>query len=147
MKKNIIFTAALSLMLIFIASSAKGDLVDLPRDGNKVVEKSSVTIDAGQKLKDVKNPDRAWLTEQGQFILKIGRDAMDSSSMMRTIEGRKNMRGLGQKLLQAGNLLFNMGKQKGELTQEEKEKIVKQGDTLKSYGALMLKKGQVMGGK
>ena len=147
MKKNIIWTATACCVLLLIVSSAQGDMIDLPRDGNKVVEKSKSMIDAGQKLKDAKNPDRAWLTEQGQLISKSGRDAMDSSSMMRTIEGKKNMRGLGQKLLQAGNLLFNMGKLKGEVTQEEKAKIAKQAEVLLSFGAMMLKKGQVMGGQ
>jgi hypothetical protein len=147
MKKNIFWSAAACCVLLLIVSSAQGDMIDLPRDGNKVVEKSKNMIDAGQKLKDAKNPDRAWLTEQGQLISKSGRDAMDSSSMMRTIEGKKNMRGLGQKLLQAGNLLFNMGKLKGEVTQEEKAKIAKQAEVLLSFGAMMLKKGQVMGGQ
>jgi hypothetical protein len=147
MNKNIIYSAAACCVLLLIVSSSRGDLVDLPRDGNKVVEKSRIAIDAGQKLKDAKSPDRAWLTEQGQFIIKVGRDAMDESTMMRTIEGKKNMRGLGQKLLQAGNLLFNMGKLKGEVTQEEKAKIAKQAEVLLSFGAMMLKKGQVMGGQ
>lgn len=147
MKKNIFWSAAACCVLLLIVSSAQSDMIDLPRDGNKVVEKSKSMIDVGQKLKDAKNPDRAWLTEEGQLILKSGRDAMDSSSMMRTIEGKKNMRGLGQKLLQAGNLLFNMGKLKGEVTQEEKAKIAKQAEVLLSFGAMMLKKGQVMGGQ
>lgn len=147
MKKNIFWSAAACCVLLLIVSSAQSDMIDLPRDGNKVVEKSKSMIDVGQKLKDAKNPDRAWLTEEGQLILKSGRDAMDSSSMMRTIEGKKNMRGLGQKLLQAGNLLYNMGKLKGEVTQEEKAKIAKQAEVLLSFGAMMLKKGQVMGGQ
>jgi len=147
MKKNIFWSAAACCVLLLIVSSAQSDMIDLPRDGNKVVEKSKSMIDVGQKLKDAKNPDRAWLTEEGQLISKSGRDAMDSSSMMRTIEGKKNMRGLGQKLLQAGNLLFNMGKLKGEVTQEEKAKIAKQAEVLLSFGAMMLKKGQVMGGQ
>jgi hypothetical protein len=40
-----------------------------------------------------------------------------------------------------------MGKLKGEVTQEEKAKIAKQAEVLLSFGAMMLKKGQVMGGQ
>ena len=48
--------------------------------------------------------------------------------------------------MQGGNLLVTMGKQEGEVTQQEKEKINKQGATLISFGKLMLNKGQIMGG-
>jgi hypothetical protein len=146
MKKTIIYTAAMSLVLMFIVSLATADLTDRPREGKQVVEKSNFMIDAGQKMKDAKNPDRALLADQGQLMIKQGMEALNSGKMMKTLDGRKNMQGIGQKLRQAGNLLLNMGKQKGEVTPEEKEKITKQADMLISFGKLMLKKGEVMGG-
>jgi thymidine phosphorylase len=104
-------------------------------------------IDEGQKLKSAGNPDRAWLMEQGQMIYKQGTDATNSSKMMKTLEGGRDMQRIGQKLLQTGNLLLKMGKQKGDVSPEEKAKIIKQGDTMQSFGNLMLKKGQNMGGE
>jgi hypothetical protein len=95
---------------------------------------------------DVKNPTRAELAAQGQQMMKQGMDALNSGKMMKTLDGRKNMQGIGQKLRQAGNLLVTMSKQEGEVTQQEKDKIIKQGATLISFGKLMLNKGQIMGG-
>jgi hypothetical protein len=147
MKKNVVFLAPMSCVLLFFISFAHGALTDRPRDGKQIVEKSRFIIDEGQKLKDAKNPERAWLSEQGQMIYKQGLDAMNSSKMMKTIDGSNDMRRIGQQLLQTGNLLLNMGKQKGDVTPEEKSKIIKQGDTMQSFGKLMLKKGQNMGGE
>jgi len=146
MKKNIHTTAVTGIFLIFIFSSAHGGLADSPRDGKQIVGKSRFMIDEGQKLKEVKNPDRTWLSEQGQLIYNQGVDAMNSSKMMKTIDGSKDMKRVGQQLMQTGNILINMGKQKSEVTPDEKAKIIKQGDTLQSFGKLMLKKGQNMGG-
>jgi len=146
MKKNILTTVVAGIFLIFIFSYAHGGLADRPRDGKQIVEKSRFMIDEGQKLKDAKHIDRAWLSEQSQMIYKQGVDAMNSSKMMKTVDGSKDMKRIGQLLLQTGNLLLNMSKQKSEVTPDEKAKIIKQGDTLQSFGKLMLKKGQVMGG-
>ncbi len=79
-------------------------------------------------------------------MIKQGMDALNTGKMMDTVDGRKNMQSLGQKLLQGGNLLVTMSKQEGEVTQQEKDKIKKQGTTLISFGKLMLNKGQIMGG-
>jgi hypothetical protein len=146
MEKTIIYTAAMSLVLFLLFPSAHGALTDRPRDGKQIVGKSQLMIEEGQKLKDAKSPDRAWLSDQGQMIYNQGIDAMNSSKMMKTIDGGNDMRRIGQKLLQTGNLLLKMGKQKGDVTPEEKAKIVKEGDTMQSFGKLMLKKGQNMGG-
>jgi thymidine phosphorylase len=147
MKKNIVFVAAMSFVLLFFIPFAHGALADRPRDGKQIVEKSRFMIDEGQKLKNAGNPDRAWLMEQGQMIYKQGTDATNSSKMMKTLEGGRDMQRIGQKLLQTGNLLLKMGKQKGDVSPEEKAKIIKQGDTMQSFGNLMLKKGQNMGGE
>ena len=146
MKKNVFTTAVTFIFLIFIFSFAYGGLADRPRDGKQIVEKSKFMIDEGQKLKDAKNIDRALISEQGQMIYNQGVDAMNRSKMMKTIDGGNDMKRIGQKLLQTGNLLLNMGKQKSEVTPDEKAKLIKQGETLQSFGKLMLKKGQNMGG-
>lgn len=146
MKKNVFTTAVTGIFLIFIFSFAHGGLADRPRDGKQIVEKSKFMIDEGQKLKDAKNIDRALISEQGQMIYNQGVDAMNRSKMMKTIDGGNDMKRIGQKLLQTGNLLLNMSKHNSKVTPDEKAKLIKQGDTLQSFGKLMLKKGQNMGG-
>ena len=131
------YTATMSILFMFIISFAYGDS-DLARDGKQVVEKSKFMLDEIQKLKDTKNPDRAWLSEQGQMINKQGMDALNCGRVMRTLEGVRNMQRIGQMLLQTGNLLLNIGNQKGEVTPEENEKIMKQGDILQSFGKIIV---------
>ena len=145
MKKSINYTVLLSILLFISYSAVHGGWADRPKEGTKVVEKSKFLIDEGQKMVDIKNPTRAELAAQGQQI-KQGMDALNTGKMMDTVDGRKNMQSVGQKLLQGGNLLVTMGKQEGEVTQQEKDKIKKTGATLISFGKLMLNKGQIMGG-
>jgi hypothetical protein len=146
MKKIISCLTAVSLVLLIIVSAVHGDWADRPREGKQVVEKSKFMIDEGQKMTALKNPTRAELAAQGQQMIKQGMEALNSGKMMNTVDGRKNMQSVGQKLLQGGNLLVTMSKQEGELTQQEKDKIKKQGEALISFGKLMLNKGQIMGG-
>jgi hypothetical protein len=146
MKKTISCLTVLILGLLLISSAVQGGWADRPKEGTKVVEKSKFLIDEGQKMVDIKNPTRAELAAQGQQMIKQGMDALNTGKMMDTVDGRKNMQSVGQKLLQGGNLLVTMGKQEGEVTQQEKDKIKKQGATLISFGKLMLNKGQIMGG-
>ena len=146
MKKIISCLTVLILGLLLISSAVQGGWADRPKEGTKVVEKSKFLIDEGQKMVDIKNPTRAELAAQGQQMIKQGMDALNTGKMMDTVDGRKNMQSVGQKLLQGGNLLVTMGKQEGEVTQQEKDKIKKQGATLISFGKLMLNKGQIMGG-
>jgi len=147
MKKKIVCTATMSLFLMFIISFAYGDLTDRPREGKKVVEKSTFTIDQAQKLIEAKSPERAWLADEGQLMVKQGTEALNAGKMMKTNDGKRNMGNIGQKLLQTGNLLLKMGQQKGPVTPQEKEQLLKQGEMLQSFGKMMLKKGQVMGGE
>jgi len=146
MRKVISCLTVLILGLLLISSAVQGGWADRPKEGTKVVEKSKFLIDEGQKMVDIKNPTRAELAAQGQQMIKQGMDALNTGKMMDTVDGRKNMQSVGQKLLQGGNLLVTMGKQEGEVTQQEKDKIKKQGATLISFGKLMLNKGQIMGG-
>ena len=145
MKKSIRYTVTMSLLFMFIISFAYGNS-DLALEGKLVVEKSKFMLDEIQKLKDAKNPDRAWLSEQGQLINKQGMDALNSGRVMRTLEGVRNMQRIGQMLQQIGNILLNIGNQKGEVTPEENEKIIKQCDISQNFGKFMLRKGQLMGG-
>ena len=146
MNKTISCLTVLTLGLLLISSAVQGGWADRPKEGTKVVEKSKFLIDEGQKMVDIKNPTRAELAAQGQQMIKQGMDALNTGKMMDTVDGRKNMQSVGQKLLQGGNLLVTMSKQEGEVTQQEKDKIKKQGATLISFGKLMLNKGQIMGG-
>jgi hypothetical protein len=146
MIKIIKYTVSVSILLFITYSAVHGGWADRPKEGTKVVEKSKFMIDEGQKMVDVKNPTRAELAAQGQQMIKQGMDALNTGKMMDTVDGRKNMQSVGQKLLQGGNLLVTMSKQEGEVSQQEKDKIKKQGATLISFGKLMLNKGQIMGG-
>lgn len=148
MKKNINLLSLVSLLLLLflVFPHAHGGWADRPKEGKQVVEKSRFMIAEGQKMVDIKNPTRPELAAQGQQMIKQGMDALNTGKMMDTVDGRKNMQSVGQKLLQGGNLLVTMSKQEGEVTQQEKDKIKKQGATLISFGKLMLNKGQIMGG-
>jgi hypothetical protein len=146
MRKVISCLTVLTLGLLLISSAVHGGWGDLPKEGTQVVEKSKFMIDEGQKMVDVKNPTRAELGAQGQEMIKQGMNAINTGTMMHTKDGKKNMQSVSQKLIQGGNLLVTMSKQEGELTQQEKDKIKKQGENLISFGKLMLNKGQNMGG-
>ena len=146
MKKNIICSAAAGCVLLLVMTVAYGGWADRPQEGKQVADISRFMINEGQKMKDIQNPERARLTEQGQLMTKQGMEALNSGKMMNTVDGRKNMQRIGQMLLKNGGLLVDMGKQSGPLTQKEKEKIIKQGDSLMGFGKLMLNKGQIMGG-
>ena len=86
--------------------------------------------------------DRAWLVDDGHQLIKHGYDYMETGEMMYTDQGKANMQEIGQKVLQAGGILLKMGKQKGALTQKEKDELKKQTDLLNGIGKLMLDKGQ-----
>jgi hypothetical protein len=90
--------------------------------------------------------DRAMLVYEGLLLIKNGSDYEESGEMMYTDEGKANMQEIGMKLRQIGGGLLKMGRQKGAVTQKEKDEIAKQVDTLAGIGKLMLEKGQIMGG-
>jgi hypothetical protein len=148
MKKTTIYTVATSLFLFLIVSAAHAQVAfDRVREGMQIVEKSRFLMAEGKMLKEVKAPDRAWLVDEGHLLIKQGTDATESGEMMVTDEGRPNMEQIGEKLRGSGSLLLKMGRQKGEVTQKEKEALIKEGDTMIGIGKLMLEKGKFMSGE
>ena len=127
MIKTINYTVSISILLLITYAAVHGGWADRPKDGTKVVEKSKFMIDEGQKMGHINNRTRAELAAQGQQMIKQGMDALNTGKMMDTVDGRKNMQSVGQKLLQGGNLLVTMSKQEGEVTQQEKDKIKNRG--------------------
>jgi len=147
MKKTIMISAIASLFLLFVVSAAQAQgWADLPQEGTHVVAASKFMMAQAQKLKTVKSLDRAMLVDEGLLLIKNGSDYEESGEMMYTDEGKANMQEIGMKLRQVGGMLLKMGRQKGDITQKEKDEIAKQADTMAGIGKLMLEKGQIMGG-
>jgi hypothetical protein len=147
MKKTIMISAIASLFLLFVVSAAQAQgWADLPEEGRQVVAASKFMMAQAQKIKTVKNMERAMLVDEGLLLIKHGSDYEESGEMMYTDEGSANMQEIGMKLRQTGGGLLKMGRQKGAVTQKEKDEIAKQVDTLAGIGKLMLEKGQIMGG-
>jgi len=57
------------------------------------------------------------------------------------------MEEISVKFRQSGGMLLKRGRQKGELTQEEKAALMKEGDKMIEFGKLMLEKGKFMAGE
>jgi len=147
MKKLMMFAAAASFFLFFIVSAAQAQgWMDAPKEGRQVVAASKFMLEQAQKLKTAKDLDRAMLVDAGFLLIKNGSDYEESGEMMYTGPGRSNMQEIGMRLRQVGGMLLKMGRQKGDITQKEKDEIAKQADTMAGIGKLMLEKGQIMGG-
>ena len=143
MKKTIVsMLTVLALLLVVPAGYAEvGDLVD---EGNVLIEKSQLLIQKGEMLKAFKDQDKAWMVDQGHQLLKEGMDIIEKGEMMYTGEGRSNTQEVGGAFRSAGNLLLKMGRKKDPLTEKDKEKIVKEGDTMMGLGKLKLEQGKMM---
>jgi hypothetical protein len=148
MKKASMYAAAVIcfLSLLVMTVSAQPE-TDIRREGKEVVGESQLLISEGQRIKDYKVPDRAWLTDQGQRLFKKGMDANERGRLMLTDHGRSNMGEISARFRQYGEKLIEMGKKKGELTKEEKDALMKEGDKMIEYGNLMLAKGKSMTGE
>jgi hypothetical protein len=145
MKRTMMFTAAVSLFLFCVVTAAGAQgYMDRSEDGKQVVAAAKFMQSQAQKLSSAKDIDRAWLTDNGHVMIKHGYDYMESGEMMFSGEGRSNMQEIGQQMLQTGQLLLKMGRQKGPLTQKEQDEIKKQIEYLNGKGKLMLDKGQMM---
>jgi hypothetical protein len=147
MKKSISFTMAM-VFLLFIAAAARAQVEgDRITEGKQVMEKGKLLTDEGQMLKDVKTPDRAWLVDKGHMMIKQGINITEDGEMMYTGEGSSNMQEIGIKLRQSGGKLLKMGREKGELTQKDKDSLVKEGGIMMDLGKLMFEKGKFMAGE
>lgn len=147
MKKLMMFAAAASFFLFFIVSAAQAQgWMDAPKEGRQVVAASKFMLEQAQKLKTAKDLDRAMLVDAGFLLIKNGSDYEESGEMMYTGPGRSNMQEIGMRLRQVGGMLLKMGRQKGALTQKEKDEIAKQAEMLQEIGNLKLNEGKMMEG-
>ena len=143
MRKTIISMLTV-LCILLVAPAGYSDVGDLVNEGKVVIEKSQILTQKGEMLKAFKDQDKVWMVDQGHQMLKEGMDIIEKGEMMYTEEGRTNMQQVGGALRSAGNLLLKMGRKKDPLTEKDKEKIVKEGDSMAGLGKLMLEKGKIM---
>ena len=143
MKKLMIPILAV-LCVVFVAPAGYADIGDQVVEGKVLIQKSQLLIQKGEMLKAFKDQDKAWMVDQGHQLLKEGMDIIEKGEMMYTGEGRSNTQEVGGAFRSAGNLLLKMGRKKDPLTEKDKEKIVKEGDTMMGLGKLKLEQGKMM---
>jgi hypothetical protein len=147
MKRTMMLTAVAGIfMLCFVSTARAQGFADLPEEGKQVIAAAKFMLSQSQKIAAAKDVDRASMVDIGHQLIKHGYDYMESGEMMYTDEGRANMQEMGRDLLASGQSLLKMGRQKGALTQKEKDELKKQSDFLNGIGKLMLDKGQIMTG-
>ena len=143
MKKTMILMLAV-LCVVFVVPAGYTDIGDQVEEGNVLIQKSQLLIQKGEMLKAFKDQDKAWMVDQGHQLLKEGMDIIEKGEMMYTGDGRSNTQEVGGAFRSAGNLLLKMGRKKDPLTDKDKEKIVKEGDTMMGLGKLKLEQGKIM---
>ena len=142
--RKTIFSMLTVLCILLVVPAAYADVGDLVDEGNVLIEKSKLLIKKGEMLKAYKNQDKAWMVDQGHQLLKEGMDIIEKGEMMYTGSGRSNTQEVGGAFRSAGNLLLKMGRKKDPLTDKDKEKIVKHGETMIGLGKLKLEQGKIM---
>jgi len=147
MKKGFIFTTVgLCLLYLFAATGLTQEGVDLGKEGIKVLEASQVLIANGKVLQTCTGQDRAKMVDQGNSMIKKGKDIMSTGEMMFTDPGRADMQEISKMMMHSGEVLLKKGKQQGELTAKDKAEVSKLGKDMVSLGNLMLKKSNIMTG-
>jgi hypothetical protein len=147
MKKNFtIFAVTLVLMCFFVTTAFSQGIVDSLKEGKKLVKASQLLIADGQVLQNCTGQDRVKMVDEGNRMIKKGRDIISGGAMMATAVGRDDGLKIGQSMLSGGNMLVKKGKQPGELTAKDKEKIKKLGNDMVGLGSKMLQKGKIMTG-
>jgi hypothetical protein len=135
MKKFIMFTTAASLFLLFIVSVVHAQsFADLSAENQQIVAASNYMITQAQKMKSTKDQDRAWLVDKGHQLLTHGHNDVQAGEMNYSVSGIQFMQQIGRKLIDAGNLLLKIGRQKGPLTQKEKDEINNMADVMQGIG-------------
>jgi hypothetical protein len=139
------FSAILTILCVFLLTPAGStDVGDLVAEGKELMKYSQQLIDKGEMLKAYKDQDKTWLVDQGNQIVKEGTGIMEKGEMMSSGPGRSNTQEVGEEMRKAGNLLLEMGKKKDPLTEKDKEKIVKKGETMIGLGKLKLEEAKTM---
>jgi hypothetical protein len=147
MKKNNTILAITLVLMYFFVTTALADVIDLNKEGKKLVEASQLLIADGQMLQNCTGQDRVKMVDEGHMMIKKGNDIISDGAMMHSAPGRSNMLEVGQTIIHGGNMLLKKGKQQGELTEKDKAKIKKLGNTMTGLGKMMLEKGKLMTGE
>jgi cellobiose-specific phosphotransferase system component IIA len=142
MKKCITTLTGLLFLLCFSVTTSLAQNRSL--EGAKIAEASRILISDGQILEKFTCQDKAKMIEQAQKMLKKGHEIQASGEMMFSGRAKANMQDVGQMMVHGGDLLLKKGKQKGEITAEDKAKINKLGKDMIRQGNLLLKKGETM---
>jgi hypothetical protein len=147
MEKNNTILAGTLVLMCFFVTTALADVIDLNKEGKKLVEASQLLIADGQVLQNCTGQDRVKMVDEGHMMIQKGRNFIDDGAMMHSAPGRSNMLEVGQTIIHGGNMLLKKGKQPGELTAKDKTKIKKLGNTMTDLGNMMLQKGKLMTGE
>ena len=145
-KTNTILAVTLVLMCFFATTAFSQGIVDSLKEGKKLVEASQLLIADGQVLQNCTGQDRGKMIDEGNRMISKGRDIISGGALMATAVGREDGLKIGQTMISGGNMLLKKGKQQGELTAEDKEKIKKLGNDMVGLGNKMLSKGKIMTG-
>jgi hypothetical protein len=144
MKKNNTILDGTLVLLCFFVTTALADSFDLTKEGKKLVEASQLLIADGQILQNCTGQDRVKMVDKGHMMIRKGSVIISEGAMMYTEKGRIDMLEVGRMLIDGGNVLLKKGKQQGELTAKNKEKIKKLFKNMTGMGNLMLEKGKTM---
>jgi hypothetical protein len=148
MKKNKnILAGTLVLMCFFVTTAFSQGIVDTLEEGKKLVKGGQLLIADGQVLQNCTGQDRGKMVDEGNRMIRKGRDIISEGTMMATAVGRDDGLKIGQSMISGGNMLVEKGKQQGELTANDIEKIKKIGNDMVGLGKLMLQKGKIKTGE
>jgi hypothetical protein len=140
MKKCMMFTTAASLFLFFIVSVTHAQsFADLTVENQGIMAASNYMMSQAQKMKSTKDQDRAWLVDIGHQLITRGHNDIQAGEMDYSVTGNQFMQQIGRKLIDAGNLLLKIGRQKGPVTQKEKNEINTMADTMQGIGTQIIK--------
>jgi len=146
MKKKSLIVAAVLVSLFFIIGYASAQTYRI-EEGRQLMEFSQYVIDQAQIMEKCTCTDKAALLKQGGELVQKGNDVLVQSMMMQTKLGRSASGQLGKKLMAAGNLLLEKGKQAGPLTDKDKGEVNTFGKDMVAFGSLKLQQAKVMCGK
>ncbi len=147
MRKNIIVLAVSVLSLLFLSSAGLAELGDAFDDGKVQMEKAQLMIEKGQMMQKATFDDKSAMVAEGKKMSEEGMKMTETGMQMGSERGKENLQEMGMKMRHCGNLLEKKGQQQEPLTDEDKQKLKKEGENLESLGKRMLEGGKLMSGQ
>ena len=147
MKKNIIVLAVSVLSLLFSSSAGFADPGDAFDDGKVQMEKAQLMIEKGKMMQESTFDEKSAMVAEGKKMAEEGMKMTETGMQMNSTKGKENLQEMGMKMRDCGNLLEKKGQQKEPLTDEDKQKLKKEGGNLESLGKRMLEGGKLMSGQ